>query len=213
MARQLTSNFIYTLQLPYKNMPSVHSIVTYCTPEHTKDWLYDPLLKAVASIGGYWLKWSTLYDAIKEVLDTSETQRMRGVVGLPDGREITETNFRGMVRSWVEERSPYSRQHYFRAGKRTKWTEYQRPKLFVNVGLGRANEMCDWKPYRAARGDGWILYPKMASEYSGPSEEQLVKAERLYLKKGMRGSNRVKAGIVGTGVIYQQMSGISMTTY
>lgn len=181
----------------------VNHLVEYSTPIHLKDELYEPILKAILAIGGYWSKWRPLYEQIKTQLGTTEEQRARRVVPHPNGTEISETNFRGLVRSWVEERSPYSRQYYFRNGLRTTWSEYERPKLFVNIGLGKANIRNHWMPYTYARGDAWILYPKMAALFEGPTQKQLTLAAAKYKRTGTRArrTRPIRTKIIGKGTI------------
>jgi hypothetical protein len=96
-------------------------------------------------------------------------------------------DIRGLIRSWVEERCPHSRQHHFRAGKRVYWKPGDRTLLFVNYGLAQKNEAIAWTPYKFVRGDGWMLNPEAAAAYSMPSNEVLNAAAALYKKQGMRG--------------------------
>lgn len=96
----------------------------------------------------------------------------------------------GLIRSWVEERSPHSRQHYFRAGRRTNWKPNQRPLLFLNHVLGNSNKAVAWAPYMHVRGGGWVYDPDQAAKEVMPTEAILNTAAALYKKQGMRGATR-----------------------
>jgi hypothetical protein len=106
----------------------------------------------------------------------------------------TILDIKGRIRSWIEEHSPHSRQHYFRAGKRTSWKDGERPLLFVNEGLKRSNDAANWEPYRAVRGTKWEYNPTQAALSTMPSEEVLAAASLLYKKKGMRGTRHTCIG-------------------
>jgi hypothetical protein len=104
----------------------------------------------------------------------------------------TEKNMMGLIRSWVEERSPHSRQHYFRGGNITAWRPYERPLLFVNPVLGQNNSANAWRPHTHARGRGWQFNPDAAEASTMPTIDVLNAAALLYVKKGMQGRGRVK---------------------
>jgi hypothetical protein len=98
-------------------------------------------------------------------------------------------DIKGVVRSWIEERSPHSRQHYFRNGKRIHWNDANpRELLFVNPVLGEKNNAVAWRPYNTVRGGGWSFNPAAANAYVKPSEETLVVASGLYRRIGVRGA-------------------------
>jgi hypothetical protein len=103
-----------------------------------------------------------------------------------------EKNMKGLIRSWVEERSPHSRQRYFRGGSRVIGRQDERPLLFVNVILGQNNAANEWRPYTHARGRGWKFDPQAAEMAEMPSNDVLNAAAAIYRKKGMQGRARVK---------------------
>ena len=92
----------------------------------------------------------------------------------------------GWIATWVEERSPDSRQRYFCAGKRC--TQTNKPLLFVNDGLFAANTANAWQPYKYVRGSRWFYDPAKARDRIQPTEEVLEAAAALYKKQGMRGA-------------------------
>ena len=103
-----------------------------------------------------------------------------------------EKNMKGLIRSWVEERSPHSRQHYFRGGRRANWRAHERPLLFVNPVLGENNAANAWQPHTRVRGAGWQFNPEAAQVVTLPSNEMLNAAALLYgNKQGMQGRGRV----------------------
>lgn len=101
---------------------------------------------------------------------------------------LTKKVFEGRIRSMIEENSSDSRQHYFRGGKlmNSEW----RQDIFSNKKLREMNEIIEWKPYNRVRGNIWELCPGNGR----PNDNLLNIAETLYLKKGMRGRNRVSFG-------------------
>ncbi len=122
-------------------------------------------------------------------LGSSEDEAMAGISYHPySGKQITNTQ--GWIATWIEERSPDSRQRYFCAGKR--WTATNRPLLFVNDGLYEKNTSCNWVPYTHVRGTMWRFDPAAAQARPQPDEDTLNAAALLYRKQGMRGArNRV----------------------
>lgn len=122
----------------------------------------------------------------------SEEDALKGKTYHPyTGKPID--NVQGWVATWVEERSPDSRQRYFCAGTRHKTNK---PLLFVNDGLYRANTTCAWQPYTYVRGGRWFYNPAAALNRPQPTEEVLEAAAALYRKKGMRGAkNRTAVSV------------------
>jgi hypothetical protein len=131
------------------------------------------------------------------VLGAEADQAMDGIAYHPyTGKMIT--NVQGWIATWIEERSPDSRQRYFVAGKRYNSTK---PLLFVNDKLYEANMRCEWRPYSYVRGGLWRFDPAAAQNRPQPDEDSLNAAELLYRKQGMRGAkNRtaVTRDIAGT---------------
>jgi len=107
-----------------------------------------------------------------------------------------EKNMMGLIRSWVEERSPHSRQYYFRAGTRKVWRQNERPLLFTNTVLGAKNNACDWRPYSHVRGGGWTFDPVAAAAAEQPSVLTLETAAALYKRKGMQGRARIASAAI-----------------
>ncbi len=110
----------------------------------------------------------------------------------------TRINVSGYIATWIEERSPHSRQRYFKGGRRvSKWDENTHPLMFVNEGLARANDKTNWAPFVETKdgqwkrnyvlGSGWRFDPVSARAAKTPSEEVLAAAETMYHKKGMQG--------------------------
>ena len=98
------------------------------------------------------------------------------------GTRWTKNHLCGQVASWIEERSPHSRQRYWRGNKRITWTELQRPLLFTNPGLGEANDAVEWRPYEHVRGKGWYLHPDDAARWYSekrPSDKTLDLADKV----------------------------------
>lgn len=133
-------------------------------------------------------KFKDIYYLVCLNLGATAEEASKGIAICP--YEDVKKDIRGLVRSWVEERSPHSRQHYFRGGKRVSWTTEQRPLLFVNWGLAKANTQNEWMPYNRVRGDGWILDPKAAEKWVKPDETILEAAAKAYKKVGMQGCPR-----------------------
>jgi len=130
-----------------------------------------------------------LYGQVCLNLGATAEQAARGHAPDPYGRCAgTTKDIRGLIRSWVEERSPHSMQHYFCNGKRKRWAPGERPLLFINPGLAAANSKVEWKPYNHVRGTKWSLNKEAATAYIQPSESILNTAESLYKKQGRRGT-------------------------
>ena len=111
-----------------------------------------------------------------------------GVTGLVDpntGKHVSEKNMAGAVRSYIEENSASSRQHYFRGGKLQPvgW----RKNLFYNPGLLEANTLIAWVPYNSVRGTRWYMSP--TPTVSLPNRDTLISASLQYRKIGMNGSH------------------------
>jgi hypothetical protein len=114
----------------------------------------------------------------------SEEDALKGKTYHPySGKPITHVE--GWIATWIEERSPDSRQRYFCAGSRIR---SNKPLLFVNDGLYRANTTCAWQPYNYVRGGRWLYNPAAALNRVQPTEEVLEVAAAMYRKKGMRGA-------------------------
>ena len=129
-----------------------------------------------------------IYYTVCKNLEASDADASKGIAPCPYTGQ--KKDIKGLIRSWVEERSPHSRQYYWRGGKRVIWTEEQRPLLFVNWGLAKANAEKKWMPYNHVRGNGWILDPMAAKKWVQPSDEILRLATAAYRKTGMQGSPR-----------------------
>ena len=99
-------------------------------------------------------------------------------------KPINKAAMAGRIRSWIEERSGSSRQHYFRGG--TLRVEGWRPNLFYNPLLSDANSSHDFMPYKHVRGSSWYL--KSTPGELIPSRKLLLLAEREIECKGMQGS-------------------------
>jgi hypothetical protein len=130
-----------------------------------------------------------LYPLVCKNLGATEEQINKGIAPCPYTGELKDcAKLKGLIRSWVEERSPHSRQYYFRGGKRAVWTaKNPRPLLFVNEKLGAVNAANEWMPYTTARGDFWEFNPDRANSVIQPTDEMLDIAAAAYKKKGMRG--------------------------
>jgi hypothetical protein len=132
------------------------------------------------------VKFKDIYYNICINLGATPEDALMGIAPCP--YENTRKDIKGLIRSWVEERSPHSRQHYWRGGKRVHWTNNERPLLFVNWGLANANTQVEWMPYNHVRGNGWIFDPVAASAWIKPNEEILERATTAYRKIGMQGN-------------------------
>jgi hypothetical protein len=166
--------------------------------EVKKDRFEDAIINAFKSLeattSGKGVQPKQYYKQVCLNLGATEDQAMEGDAPCPYNGNIK--NMRGLIRSWIEERSPCSRQHYFRGGNITNWKDGERPLLFINNKLGKMNEEFEWKPYgvdgkaNSARGDGWIYHPIKAMQFKQPSLVVLQAAVSMYKKKGMQGRNR-----------------------
>ena len=150
------------------------------------DRYYCPIIDAVHQLGGDF-KFKELYGQVCQNLGATTLQAAKGLAPDPYSPG-TVRDIRGLIRSWVEERSPHSMQHYFCNGKRKTWAAGERPLLFINPGLENANSKEAWKPYKYARGTKWSLNETAASSYVKPTEEVLNAAAALYKKQGRRGA-------------------------
>ena len=142
-------------------------------------------------------QFSHLIYSVCKILGASEDQAIAGVTYHPYTGKLIKNTI-GWIATWIEERSPDSRQRYFMAGKRYNST---RPLLFVNDKLFEANTKCEWRPYSYVRGDVWRYDPAAAQARVQPEENTLAAAALLYRKQGMRGAkNRtvVTQDIAGT---------------
>lgn len=146
------------------------------------------ILDAAAELKTFHFK--NLYASVCLRLGATDEQASKGLCPNPYKPEQIK-DIRGFVRSWVEERSPHSRQHYFRAGKRTAWLPGERPLLFVNARLFQENTQHAWAPYTHVRGDVWSYDPEAAQASPRPDEAILHAAETLYRKRGMQGRREV----------------------
>lgn len=153
----------------------------------TQDRYHDAIVAAFESSDKP-VKFRDIYHLVCLNLGATPEEASKGIATCP--YEDTKKDIRGLVRSWVEERSPHSRQHYFRGGKRVRWSTDQRPLLFVNWGLAKANTQNLWMPYNHVRGDGWILDPNAAEAWVKPDETILEAAAKAYNKVGMQGCSR-----------------------
>lgn len=166
--------------------------------EDKKDRYRDAITNAFISLGatmtGKGIQPKQLYKTVCLNLGATEAQAIKGMAPCP--YTGCEKNIKGVIRSWIEERSPCSRQHYFRGGIIANWKDGDRPLLFVNNKLGKMNASFEWKPYgvdgkrNSVRGDGWIYDPIKAMEFKQPSLVVLKAAESMYKKQGMQGTNR-----------------------
>ena len=161
------------------------------------DRYYWAITDAVYQLGGEF-KFKKLYGQVCSNLGATALQAAKGFA--PDPYKAgTVRDIRGLIRSWVEERSPHSMQHYFCNGKRKAWKAGERPLLFINPGLENANSKGGWKPYKYARGTKWSLNKAAAAAYVKPSEELLNSAAALYKRQGRRGAanqGRMHADVV-----------------
>lgn len=152
-----------------------------------QDRYYDAIVGAFKAQNGP-VRFCWIYPEICRRLGATEEDALRGFAPCPYSNAIIDQ--KGRIRSWVEERSPHSRQYYFRAGKRTNWKAGDRPLLFINPILGEMNNNNDWMPYTHARGAGWSFNPVEANLWLQPSDEILDRAASAYRRQGMRGAVR-----------------------
>ena len=116
-------------------------------------------------------------------LGSTEDEAIAGISYHPyNGKQI---NVQGWIATWIEERSPDSRQRYFVAGRRYNSTK---PLLFTNDRLYEANASKEWRPYSHVRGGLWQMDSAAAEARAQPEEEILNAAALLYKKQGMRGA-------------------------
>jgi hypothetical protein len=159
----------------------------------TTDKFFVPVTSAFTSMASYYVRPKSVYTQVCINLGATPSDAQRGYAPCPYKTGTYEQrlmNMEGRIRSWIEERSPHSRQHYFCAGKRASWKPNSRPLLFLNPVLGKANKDAAWAPYTYARGGGWAYDPEQAKKEIKPSEDILNAAAALYKKKGMRGQGR-----------------------
>jgi len=182
----LTQNVPRSTLVPKKQ---VFRVIRTTTPWQT-DRFFVPITTAAASMPPNW-QFKNLYRDVCINLGATPEEAAKGVAPCPYNTGVRK-DMRGLIRSWVEERSPHSRQYYFRAGSRSTFDTKPnlRPMLFVNPVLGEVNNSVQWAPYKAVRGGGWTYDPEAAEEAEKPSQEVLNSAAALYLKKGMQGQNR-----------------------
>ena len=98
-------------------------------------------------------------------------------------KPISKTSMAGRVRSWIEERSASSRQHYFRGG--VLQSDGWRPNLFFNPKLSANNLAGKFKPYKHVIGAKW--YVTACPIDLIPERTMLEEAERDYRRVGMQG--------------------------
>jgi len=182
--------------------------ITILTIENKTDSFYKPIVTAFITLGGYArpLKFKDIYEQVCLNLGSKPSDAKHGIAPCPiTGRVM---NHKGRIRSWIEERSPCSRQHYFRAGKVAVWKPNKCPLLFINNKLGRMNQECNWQPYNRVTGDGWLFNPPAANQYPLPSYETIIAAAAMYRRKGMQGMNRVQyaLSVVNTTTIVNPTS-------
>jgi hypothetical protein len=174
-----------------ENSGVLAKITSWVAERHVelKDRYEDAILNAFKQLGAEStpVSFNMVYPLVCTMLGADEESAERGIAPDPYSPG-TLKDIRGLIRSWVEERCPHSRQHYFRGGLRAKWLPGQRPTLFINYGLARENEKVNWAPYSTVRGDGWMLDPQTASAYQKPADDILDAAAALYKKRGMRGA-------------------------
>jgi hypothetical protein len=119
------------------------------------------------------LKWDVLYNFVRV--------KYGGLIHYLTGKKIALSTFTGKIRTFVEERSSDSRQHYFKSG--TLQPRGWMPNLFSNPELCAKNNLCKWKPYCHVGGRGiWSL----GAGSGRPNRMVLLIAESLYKKKGLR---------------------------
>ena len=169
------------------------AVITKSSVPWNTDHFFIPVTSAFTSMGSYYVRPKSLYNQVCLNLGARPADAERGYAPCPYKTGTYEQrlmNMEGRIRSWIEERSPHSRQHYFCAGKRANWKPDSRPLLFLNPVLGKANNDVAWAPYTYARGGGWAYDPEQAKKELQPSDEILNAAAALYKKTGMRGKGR-----------------------
>jgi hypothetical protein len=206
----LAQNVPHSKMVPGKQ---VFRIVSTSTPWQT-DRFFVPITTAAASMPPNW-PFKKLYKAVCLNLGATPEEAAKGIAPCPYNTGVRK-DMRGLIRSWVEERSPHSRQRYFRAGSRSGFDAKPnlRPLLFVNPVLGEVNNSVHWAPYTPVRGGGWTYNPEAAEAAEKPSEEDLNAAAALYLKKGMQGQNRTvsKADVKITNALYTVTGSVFVCT-
>ncbi len=156
---------------------------------YLSDRYFIPITQAFQSLhtlGHAKIQFKDLYPLVCRNLGAKDAQAKLGQAPCPYKGNVRD--IKGLVRSWVEERSPCSRQYYWRNGKRVFWSFDQRPLLFVNEGLAKKNDEKNWMPYSYVRGDGWMFNPEAAEAWSQPSEVVLQVATQAIQKQGCRGA-------------------------
>ena len=206
----LAQNVPRSTLVPGKQM---FRVVRTTTPWQT-DRFFVPITTAAASMPPNW-QFKNLYAAVCTNLGATPEEAVKGIAPCPYNTGLRK-DMRGLIRSWVEERSPHSRQRYFRAGGRSAFDAKPnlRPLLFVNPVLGEVNNSVAWAPYKTVRGGGWTYDPEAAAAAEKPSEEVLNAAAALYLKKGMQGQNRTvsKADVKITNAVYTVTGSVFAST-
>jgi len=117
-----------------------------------------------------------------------------------NGKQISDM---GYIRTWIQERSPNSRQRYWRSNI---CSERPYALLFVNPELGEQNIAAGWQPGSRVRGGHWYLDPDRALNWYTlykPTHGTLSAADRhiVAAKRGcMRGTGHTKAPhcVIGT---------------
>lgn len=142
--------------------------------------------KTLHALGRAKIQFKDIYPLVCKNLGATDGQANLGQAPCPYKGIVRD--IKGLIRSWVEERSPCSRQYYWRNGKRVHWSFDQRPLLFVNEGLGQKNNEKNWMPYSHVRGNGWIFDPEAAEAWHQPSELVLYAATQAIQKQGCRGA-------------------------
>lgn len=145
-----------------------------------------------------------LYPTIALYLGAKEEDVLRKnyVCYHPDnGKQIKDM---GYVRTWIQERSPCSRQRYWR---NNKCSERTYPLLFINPVLGRKNVEQNWMPGSQVRGDYWYFDPDEANRWYvtyKPTPAVLAAADAHInpAKRGcMRGSGHSVASACAIGTV------------
>jgi hypothetical protein len=147
-----------------------------------------PILKAFMALPPN-SQFKAVYPLVCLNLGATPEQAAKGIALCPEKGVLMD--IKGKIRSWVEERSPHSRQHYFRGGRIATWGPNARPLLFVNPVLGENNAAGQWHPYIRVRGRGWSFDPSAAEAAPQPSVAVQQAAAALYRKRGMQGRGRV----------------------
>ena len=172
-----------------------------------KDRYEDAILGAFKFLGAEStpVTFNMVYPLVCRALGADEESAENGIAPDPYNPGSLK-DIRGLIRSWVEERCPHSRQHYFRGGVRARWLPGQRSMLFVNYGLAHANEAVAWAPYQFVRGDGWMLDPETATAYQKPSDEGLDAAAAQYKKRGMQGCRNATSSVTDVTKYRREMN-------